>query len=51
MARRRKGGARRLKRYWSTGKGGLSIRWNTPGDMTRCMRKTRPYLGVGAAGY
>jgi hypothetical protein len=50
MARRRKG-VRRLKRYWSTGKGGLAIRWKTPGDFTRCVRKTRPYLGLGAEGY
>lgn len=49
--RRRSGIARRGKRYWSTGKGGLAIRWNTPGDFTRCVRKTRPYLGVGAEGY
>lgn len=49
MARRK--GARRLKRYWSSGKGGAKIRWGTPGAFTRCVRQTRKYLGVGAEGY
>ena len=32
----------KLKRYWTTGKGGVvKIRWNTPGDMTRCMRQLK----------
>lgn len=34
----------RLKRYWTIGEGGLKIRWNTPGDMTRCMRYLRKYM-------
>lgn len=41
----------RLKRYWTVGEGGIKIRWNTPGDMTRCMRQLRKYLGNRAPGY
>jgi DNA topoisomerase IB/2'-5' RNA ligase len=34
-----------LRRYWSpAGKGGLKIRWNTPGDWTRCVRQLRKYV-------
>lgn len=41
-----------LRRYWTTGKGGvLKIRWNTPGDWTRCERQLRKYLGPRAKGY
>lgn len=41
-------------KYWTVGKGGLAIRWNTPGDFTRCVRKTRKYAareGFSAEGY
>jgi hypothetical protein len=44
----------RLKRYWKTGEGGvLKVRWNTPGDMTRCMKHLRKYMPRPdmAAGY
>jgi hypothetical protein len=41
----------RLKRYWTVGKGGLKIRWNTPGDWTRCNRYLRKYMGPRAKGY
>lgn len=35
----------KLKRYWTIGEGGVvKIRWNTPGDMTRCMRNLRKYM-------
>jgi hypothetical protein len=34
----------KLKRYWKTGEGGAKIRWNTPGDMTRCMRHLKKYM-------
>ncbi len=45
-------GAARLKRYWTTGEGGVKkIRWNTPGDWTRCERELRKYLGPRAKGY
>lgn len=41
----------RLKKYWTVGKGGAKVRWNTPGDMTRCMRYTRKYLQGREAGF
>jgi hypothetical protein len=45
-------GAERLKRYWTTGKGGLTkIRWGTPGSWTRCQRHLRKYIGPRAAGF
>lgn len=50
-ADRNRGGAEHLRRYWTVGKGGLKIRWNTPGDGTRCIRYLRKYLGPRAAGY
>ena len=43
-----------LKRYWTVGKGGLKIRWGTPGDFTRCVREIRKYAareGFSAEGY
>ena len=43
-----------FKRYWTVGKGGLAIRWNTPGDFTRCVRKIKKYAvreGFSAEGY
>lgn len=48
---RNRGGAEHLRRYWTVGKGGLKIRWGTPGDGTRCIKHLRKYLGVRAAGY
>lgn len=50
-ADRNRGNAEELRHYWTIGKGGLKIRWNTPGDMTRCMRYLRKYLGGREAGY
>ena len=41
-------------KYWTVGKGGLAIRWNTPGDFTRCVRKVGPKAkenGFSAEGY
>jgi hypothetical protein len=43
--------ARRLKRYWLVGPGAAKIRWNTPGDWTRCFRHLAKYMGVRARGY
>lgn len=43
--------AEKLRRYWSTGRGGAKIRWNTPGDWRRCYRHLRKYLGLRAKGY
>lgn len=32
------GNADHLKDYWTTGEGAAKIRWDTPGDFTRCVR-------------
>ena len=48
---RNRGNAEKLRRYWTVGKGGLKIRWNTPGDWTRCHRYLSKYLGPRAKGY
>lgn len=47
----RRGGAGQLKAYWATGAGAAKIRWNTPGDFTRCNRQLAKYLGPRAKGY
>lgn len=44
-------GAGALKRYWGQGQGAAKIRWNTPGDFTRCTRQLHKYLGSRARGY
>jgi len=43
--------AERLRLYWTTGKGGAKIRWNTGGDWKRCVRHLSKYLGPRAKGY
>lgn len=49
---RNRGNAERLRRYWTIGKGGVAkIRWNSPGDWTRCYRHLRKYMGPRAKGY
>lgn len=48
---RNSGGAEKLRRYWLYGPGALKIRWNTPGDWTRCVRHLEKYLGPRAKGY
>ena len=48
---RNRGNAERLRRYWLYGKGAAKIRWNTPGDWTRCVRYLRKYMGPRAKGY
>jgi hypothetical protein len=49
---RNRGNAEQLRRYWTVGKGGLvKIRWNTPGDWTRCYRNLKKYMGPRAKGY
>jgi hypothetical protein len=50
-ADRNLGNAERLRRYWTIGKGGLKIRWATPGDWTRCYRNLKKYMGPRAKGY
>ena len=46
-----RGNAEKLRQYWTTGKGGLKIRWNSPGDWTRCHKYLAKYLGPRAKGY
>jgi DNA-binding ferritin-like protein len=50
-ADRNKGNAEKLRRYWTVGKGGAKIRWNTGGDWTRCVRQLSKYMGPRAKGY
>lgn len=45
------GNAEQLRRYWLTGKGGLRIRWGTPGDFTRCERLLDQYMPGRSEGY
>jgi hypothetical protein len=49
----RPGDAERLRRYWTTGKGGAKIRWTAPGsgDFNRCYRQLKKYMGLRAKGY
>ena len=48
---RNRGNAEKLRRYWLYGKGAAKIRWNTPGDWTRCVRQLSKYMGPRAKGY
>ena len=48
---RNRGGAEKLRRYWTRGKGAAKIRWGTPGDWTRCVRLLSKYMGPRAKGY
>jgi hypothetical protein len=50
-ADRNRGNAEKLRRYWTIGKGAAKIRWNTPGDWTRCYRQLSKYMGPRAKGY
>ena len=46
-----RGNAERLRHYWVYGKGAIKIRWNTPGDWTRCYSYLMKYMGPRAKGY
>jgi len=46
-----RGNAEELRHYWLYGKGAAKIRWNTPGDWTRCVRQLSKYMGPRAKGY
>ena len=46
-----RGNAEDLREYWLRGKGAAKIRWNTPGDWTRCVRQLSKYMGPRAKGY
>lgn len=48
---RNRGKAEKLRRYWLYGRGAAKIRWNTPGDWTRCYRQLSKYMGPRAKGY
>ena len=48
---RNRGNAEKLRRYWTVGKGGLKVRWNSPGDWTRCHKYLAKYMGPRAKGY
>jgi len=50
-ADRNRGQAEKLRHYWTFGRGALKIRWNTPGDWTRCYRHLMKYMGPRAKGY
>ena len=50
-ADRNKGGAEKLRRYWTIGEGGAKIRWGTGGDWSRCVRLLSKYMGPRAKGY
>jgi len=43
--------AERLRRYWSTGKGGAKIKWHLSGDWSRCYKHLKKYMGLRAKGY
>ncbi len=48
---RNRGGAEKLRRYWTTGPGGAKIGWGASGDFTRCVTQLSKYLGPRAKGY
>ena len=48
---RNRGGAEKLRRYWTVGKGAAKIRWGTGGDWTRCVRNLSKYMGPRSSGY
>lgn len=48
---RNRGNAEKLRQYWLRGRGAAKIRWNTPGDWTRCVRQLSKYMGPRAKGY
>lgn len=48
---RNRGGADKLRRYWTVGPGGAKIRWGSAGDWTRCVQHLGKYMGARAKGY
>ena len=50
-ADKNKGGAEKLRKYWTVGKGGAKIRWGSEGDWTRCVTQLTKYLGPRSKGY
>lgn len=51
MADGKGGNAEDLREYWTTGPGGMKIRWGTPGDFDRCVRNLEKYMPGQAEGY
>lgn len=50
-ADRNRGGAEKLRRYWTTGPGGAEIGWGTSGDFTRCTALLEEHMPGRAEGY
>jgi 8-oxo-dGTP pyrophosphatase MutT (NUDIX family) len=50
-ADRNRGGAEKLRHYWTRGPGAAKIRWGEPGDWQRCVDHLSKYLGIRAKGY
>lgn len=50
-ADRNRGGAEKLRKYWTVGVGGGKIGWGSGGDWTRCVSLLSKHLGVRAKGY
>lgn len=48
---RNRGGAEKLRRYWTRGPGAAKIQWGTHGDWDRCVAELSKYLGPRAKGY
>jgi len=46
-----RGGAEKLRHYWTHGAGAAKIGWGSPGDWTRCVRHLGKYMGTRAKGY
>lgn len=46
-----RGGAEKLRHYWTRGPGGAKIGWGTSGDWTRCVSQLSKHLGPRAKGY
>lgn len=50
-ADRNRGGAEKLRRYWTHGEGAAKIGWGTEGDFNRCVNLLRKHMGERAKGY
>ena len=48
---RNRGGAEKLRHYWTRGPGAAKIQWGTHGDWDRCVSELTKYLGPRAKGY
>ena len=41
------GATERLMRYWTTGPGGIRLRWGTDGSFDRCVDELSKHVGPG----